>query len=347
MKRFVQSMILILLCLLFCSPALAQSVPYTVKLDASVAIYRGNGVHYGYVKSVGEDGVYTIVEEAYDEYDNLWGKLKSGAGWVLLEAAEAAYTYNEVPYTISLKADEVICERPNSGYIRDVGEDGVYTIVEEAYDEAGNLCGKLKSGAGWVMIRRNTQEYVYSEYQITLGAWVPIYNTPDEMNATCVGIVGEDGVYTIIAEVQDELGNVWGELKSGVGWVNLNYVRFMGQPPLTAYFADVIDSIDAGCCDVVVDNSEYIMTRIAFRANERLNNVKFTTLQYGDTYEVEKEHYWIHWLEEDEYFVAGVVFYGDMTTYGISFVDEDGEERYYAVSISGMNGALVMNEYIQ
>ena len=149
----------------------------------------------------------------------------------------------------------------------------------------------------------------------------------------------------IINEVQDELSNVWGELKSGAGWVNLNYVRFMGHPPITAYFADVIDSIDAEWCDVVVDNSEY-MTRIAFRANEKLNNVKFTTLQYGDTYEVEEEHYWIHWLEKDEYFVAGVVFYGDMTTYGISFVDEEGEERYYAVSISGMNGALVMNEYI-
>ena len=53
MKRFIQSMILVLLCLLFCSPALAQSVPYTIKLKASAAIYQGNSVHYGYVKSVG------------------------------------------------------------------------------------------------------------------------------------------------------------------------------------------------------------------------------------------------------------------------------------------------------
>ena len=45
--------------------------------------------------------------------------------------------------------------------------------------------------------------------------------------------------------------------------------------------------------------------------------------------------------------MAGVVFYGDMTTYGISFVDEEGNERYYAVSLSGMNGALVLNEYVQ
>jgi hypothetical protein len=89
------------------------------------------------------------------------------------------------------------------------------------------------------------------------------------------------------------------------------------------------------------------MVRIAFRANERLNNVRFTTLQYGDIYEVVENHHWIHWMEEDTYFVAGVVFYGDMTTYGISFLDAEGNERHYAVSISGMNGALVMNEYVQ
>ena len=27
-------------------------------------------------------GTYTIVEEKYDENNNLWGKLKSGAGWI-------------------------------------------------------------------------------------------------------------------------------------------------------------------------------------------------------------------------------------------------------------------------
>lgn len=166
------------------------------------------------------------------------------------------------------------------------------------------------------------------------------------MDAVCVGIIGEDGVFSIIDEVQDDLGNVWGKLKSGAGWVNLNYVRYMGKPPITAYFADVIDQIDEEQCDCIVDDSEY-MVRIAFRANERLNNVRFSTLQYGDIYEAVENHHQIHWMEEDTYFVAGVVFYGDMTTYGISFVDAEGNERDYAVSISGMNGALVLNEYVQ
>lgn len=343
---------MILLCMIaFCASAQAKNVPYTVKLDGEEMIYLGHGVDYGYSKQVGEDGVYTIVEEAHDKYGNLWGKLKSGAGWVMLEKAERVFVHN-VPYTTKLKATDDICEGPGYeyGYVKDIGADGVFTIVEEAISVDGFLWGRLKSGAGWVKLTDAPMEVPAASsndsYTVALDAWVPIYDSPSELDAVCVGIIGEDGVFTIINEVQDDLGNVWGELKSGAGWVNLNYVRFMGQPPMTAYFADVIKSIDTEWCDIVVDDSEY-MTRIAFRANERLNNVKFTTLRYGDMYEVEEDHYWIHCLEEEEYFVAGVVFHGDMTTYGISFEDEDGEERYYAVSISGMNGSLVMNEYVQ
>lgn len=345
---------MILLCMIiFGTSAQAKNVPYTVKLDGEEKIYLGHGVDYGYSRQIGENGVYTIVEEAYDEYGNLWGKLKSGAGWVMIkEKAQDSLPIHELPYTTKLEGTDKIYKGPGeeTGYVGKIGNDGVYTIVEEMLSYDGFLWGRLKSGAGWVRLTDAPMEVpdVSSgdSYTVALDAWVPIYDSPSEMDAVCVGIIGEDGVFTIINEVQDELGNVWGELKSGAGWVNLNYVRYMGQPPMTAYFADVINSIDAEWCDIVVDDSEY-MTRIAFRANERLNNVKFTTLRYGDMYEVEEEHRWIHWMEEDTYFVAGVVFYGDMTTYGISFVDAEGNERYYAVSISGMNGSLVMNEYVQ
>ena len=352
MKRFPVRMLMILLCMIvFCASAQAKNVPYTTKLSASEKIYHGHGEAYGYAKKVGVDGVYTIVEEAYDQYGNLWGRLKSGAGWVMLETGEAKGVH-DVPYTIKLKAEDDICKGPgySYGYLKEVGKDGVYTIVEEVLGDDGFLWGRLKSGAGWVRTTDAPMESpeVFSgdSYTVALDAWVPLYDMPSEMDGACVGIIGEDGIFTIVKEVLDDLGNVWGKLKSGDGWVNLNYVRFMGKPPITAYFADVVKEIDEERCDCTVDNSEH-MVRIAFRANEPLNNVRFTSLQYGDVYEVGENHYWTYWMEEDTYFVAGVVFYGDMTTYGISFTDERGEQRYYAVSLSGMNGALVMNEYVQ
>lgn len=57
-----------------------NNVPYTTTLAASAAIYTAPGGSFsGYV---GEDDIYTIVEEAYDDDGNLWGRLKSGIGWV-------------------------------------------------------------------------------------------------------------------------------------------------------------------------------------------------------------------------------------------------------------------------
>lgn len=284
MKRiFLKMLTLVLGVMLFAASAQANEVPYTIKLDAEEDIYKGYGVDSGYAREVGEDGVYTIVEEAYDDYGNLWGKLKSGAGWVLLSEASV-----EAPV-----------------YIED------------------------------------------TDYTIPLDAWVPIYDFPSEMDGIFVGIIGEDGVFTVVSEVLDESGNVWGELKSGIGWVNLNYVRYMGMPALTAYPAESIISENTDYTVYIEEETEYT-TWIAFRANEAITDVSLTELFYTeDGYEVADYLHYEETIGEDAYLVAGVEFYGDMTVYGISFVDSFGEERFYAVSLSGMNGAIMLNEYVQ
>lgn len=64
------------------------ALPYTVTLDAAMALYDEPSYDGCYRQIVGEDGVYTIVEEAEDGEGNRWGKLRSGAGWVDLTAAE-------------------------------------------------------------------------------------------------------------------------------------------------------------------------------------------------------------------------------------------------------------------
>ena len=69
------------------------------------------------------------------------------------ESAVQSAPMHEVPYTTSLSASTAIYATPdNSTYVRTVGQDGIYTITEEAYDSAGNLWGKLKSGLGWVLL---------------------------------------------------------------------------------------------------------------------------------------------------------------------------------------------------
>lgn len=352
MKRLPVRVLMILLCMMLCCVSVqAKTVPYTAELDALTGIYQGPGVDYGYARKVGADGVYTIVEEAYDEYGNLWGRLKSGAGWVMLEE-QAKPVFSETPYTTRLDADEMICKGPgfSYGYVRDVGANGVYTIVEEAIGEDGFLWGRLKSGLGWVRLSDTPvteQEFFAIDYTIELGAWVPMYSAPSEEQGVFCGIIGEDGVYTIITETLDALGNTWGELKSGEGWINLNYVRTMGNPLMTAYPAESLIGEKSDYTAYIQEDSEYT-TWIAFRANDLLLDVKLTSLEYAEEgYKVVEELHKERWIAEEAYLVAGLVFYGDMTTYGISFVDSEGEERFFAVSLSGMDGSIVMNEYIQ
>ena len=61
-----------------------NEVPYTTQLSAARDIHNGPGNDYTYTRDVGLTTIYTIVEEKYDSYGNLWGKLKSGIGWVQL-----------------------------------------------------------------------------------------------------------------------------------------------------------------------------------------------------------------------------------------------------------------------
>lgn len=64
-----------------------SEVPYTTALSGSDGIYKSHDFSSDFVQHIGQDGVYTITEETYDDEGNLWGKLKSGLGWVLLEEA--------------------------------------------------------------------------------------------------------------------------------------------------------------------------------------------------------------------------------------------------------------------
>ena len=68
-------------------PAESEFSPYLVRvLTLGVAIRDGAGSNR---KKTGEckPGVYTIVDEKPDKNGNLWGKLKSGAGWICLDYA--------------------------------------------------------------------------------------------------------------------------------------------------------------------------------------------------------------------------------------------------------------------
>ena len=58
-------------------------VPYLVRVTKKMEIRKGPGTSYVKADRKCQVGIYTIVE-----VKNGWGKLKSGAGWILLKGTE-------------------------------------------------------------------------------------------------------------------------------------------------------------------------------------------------------------------------------------------------------------------
>lgn len=72
-----------------------SGVPYLESvLWADQSIFTGPGYDYSFAGTVEEAARYTIVEEQQDEEGNLWGKLKSGAGWIDLTDNRSAQRRN-------------------------------------------------------------------------------------------------------------------------------------------------------------------------------------------------------------------------------------------------------------
>ena len=166
-----------------------------------------------------------------------------------------------------------------------------------------------------------------------------IYTGPSFVH-DIAAMLGETGTYTIVETVIDADGNEWGRLKSGAGWV------CMTTPPLAPICADYAPESFNAYHAYWSDETDYI-TSIGFTPAERLTNVKFGLLDWFETesYVMNEVLFTANEMDPDHCFLAQVVFWGDMTTYGISFTDADGAERNYAVSVSGKDGSLVCTEY--
>lgn len=161
------------------------------------------------------------------------------------------------------------------------------------------------------------------------------------------GTVELAGTYTIVAEEWDDEGNLWGRLKSGAGWIDLTELRRREEipVPISANYAD--DTLlHSGKFEHYLSPDSDHTVKIAFRAHEILTEVSFFSMTFvGENYEKDKELRRMGSMKPDKPLVAEVEFPGDMSMYGISFTDEAGEERYFCVSISGRNGALILTEY--
>lgn len=249
-------------------------------------------------------------------------------------------------YTVSLKASVPVYSGPDreSAFVQNVGEDGVYTIVEEALSPDGALWGKLKSGLGWVELESGTAPVTPDSelpYTVSLNALDPVYSGPG-YDYSYVQAVGEKGTYTIVEEAMDWEDNLWGRLKSGIGWVDLSSGGV--YCPITVTYADEA-LLSGGCHECITDSSDYA-ARLLIHAHEDLKDLSLCALVLNPdgSYERSEVFYELDSLTADKPLLAAVVFYGDMSAFGLSFTDSCEILRHYALTLSGRNGEPVWTE---
>ena len=87
------------------------------------------------------------------------------------------------------------------------------------------------------------------------------------------------------------------------------------------------------------------IVKIVFLPNEVLTDISFSSLQYDETsLIIDEKLLTLPAISPEKPLLIGVVFYGDMTAYGISFKDLSGVMRYYSISLSGFDNSLEVLE---
>lgn len=105
---------------------------------------------------------------------------------------------------------------------------GIFTITK-----VSNGWGKLKSGAGWIWLGNPSYCTIQGSITPATPSFSPYtvrVNIPDlnirsgaGTNYKSNGYTGK-GVFTIVAESDGQGASKWGKLKSGAGWISLDFV---------------------------------------------------------------------------------------------------------------------------
>ena len=166
-----------------------------------------------------------------------------------------------------------------------------------------------------------------------------------------ISTIGADGTFTIVEEATDTAGNTWGKLKSGLGWVNISLLGSytVEKASVTASYADKELLEGGNYLEYSGDLTGYV-TKVAVTADKRLENVRFSSLSFSDTFSGERYTtrevlYQLERLPAGTPLVLNMTFHGDTTTYGLRFTDTDNSIRYFAISQSGKDSSLVFSEY--
>ena len=127
MKRKINLSAAILMFIFTFTAALAS---YTTSLPAGSTVYADPGYYGEITETLSADGTFTITEEQRDAAGNLWGKLKSGAGWVDLTDIRSF----SAPISANF-ADEALLSGGDYQYVAVENQEYVSKVAFYAYEK--------------------------------------------------------------------------------------------------------------------------------------------------------------------------------------------------------------------
>lgn len=172
----------------------------------------------------------------YQRMDDLAAKVTAKLGGTATTEPEktpdaSTNNFPAVPFTVNVKIDDLNYRRQPSmeGTVKGQTGKGAFTIVE-----VNNGWGKLKSGAGWIWLGNpqyctigdtvKTSTSTFSPYKVRVSIKDLNIRKGPGINYASNGFCSA-GVYTIIEESDGAGATKWGKLKSGAGWVSLDYAK--------------------------------------------------------------------------------------------------------------------------
>lgn len=187
-------------------------------------------------KSCPGDWLYARLGDLATQVTN---KLDGNSSSTLVTPAQLTTNTNfpSVPFTVEVLIPDLNIRKGAGMNYATTGkytEKGVFTITT-----IQNGWGKLKSGAGWIYLENASYVKIgssvkgtstpsassFSPYKVKVTADILNIRKGTGTNYGTNGSIRDKGVYTIVAESSGQGATKWGKLKSGAGWISLDYCK--------------------------------------------------------------------------------------------------------------------------
>lgn len=147
------------------------------------------------------------------------------------------------------------------------------------------------------------------------------------------------GTYTIVKEKMDDEGNLWGKLKSGLGWICLTDIRNFDEPVAIGELDPDLEKSGKYKAYAIHDTEYAIPVVIQACRNLDILDV-YSCLMVEDDMAPEDLLVSCSGMKKGEKIVVWLEFPGDFSTYEIQAMYGNGQTCRFQVATSGRNATL-------